>query len=189
MKPMGFTLSELLLTLLIIAEIATFTIPKVLITQQNQKFNAIAKEAAGSIAQAFQLYQVQNSVSASTSPGDLTPYMNYLTLDTATTVDDVRWSGTVSCSNAAAKCIKLHNGAILWYWNYLSFGGTSTTNAFFYHLDPDGASSSNIAINFYIYTNGKVRSEGEIDANTGVGGAGLKNPNAGINPDWWNSWQ
>ncbi len=42
--PTGFTLAELLVSLLILAEIATFSIPKILSTQQDARKKAIFKE-------------------------------------------------------------------------------------------------------------------------------------------------
>lgn len=47
----GFTLAELLIALAILGVIATFTIPKILTTQQNSKYNAMAKEVASSFAE------------------------------------------------------------------------------------------------------------------------------------------
>ncbi|MBL8031855.1 MAG: prepilin-type N-terminal cleavage/methylation domain-containing protein [Candidatus Doudnabacteria bacterium] len=49
MRVKGFTLAELLIALVILGVIATFTIPKVLYANQNTKYNAIAKEAMGTI--------------------------------------------------------------------------------------------------------------------------------------------
>ena len=46
----GFTLVELLIALAILGTIATFTIPKVLQTQQDGKFKSIGKEAAGFVS-------------------------------------------------------------------------------------------------------------------------------------------
>src|SRR5579884_2608591 len=46
----GFTLAELLISLLIIGEIATFTIPKIISAQQNNQKIAIFKETIGAIA-------------------------------------------------------------------------------------------------------------------------------------------
>lgn len=53
----GFSLAELLISLLILSEIATFTIPKLISNQQASANNAKAKEVAGMIAGAFQSYQ------------------------------------------------------------------------------------------------------------------------------------
>lgn len=85
----GFTLAELLISLAILAEIATFTIPKVLTSQQNGKYNAAAKEAASMVSAASQQLQYTGTVSASTTGSELTPYLNYVKYDTSgTQVDD-----------------------------------------------------------------------------------------------------
>lgn len=51
----GFTLAELLIALAILGVIAAFSIPKVLSAQQNQTYNAIAKEAAAT----YQNYKLE----------------------------------------------------------------------------------------------------------------------------------
>lgn len=185
----AFTLAELLIALAILGVIATFTIPKVLQSQTDGRYNSIAKETAGTLSAAYQAYSLNNTPSASTSMGDLTPFMNYVKVDTTTTVDDINGGAAQLCGSAGAVCIQLHNGAIMWYWNYVNFGGTGTTNAMFTHLDPDGSVTGNKAINFYVYLSGKIRSEGEIEPNTVVGGNGTKNPNPANNPSWWKDWK
>ena len=46
----GFSLPELLISLMILAEIATFTIPKVLASSQNQQKRAVFKEAIATLS-------------------------------------------------------------------------------------------------------------------------------------------
>ena len=183
----AFTLAELLIALVILGVIATFTIPKVLTSQQSQKYNADTKETAGMLSGALEVYLQHNSISAGTTTGDFTPYMNYVRVDSTTTVDDTPINAAVSCGNANAKCLQLHNGSMLWYWTYVSFSGTATTNAVYYHLDPDGVTSNDKAINLFVYPNNKIRTEGEIDTNT-CSSDGCRTPNPGQNPSWWNNW-
>ena len=133
----GFTLAELLIALTILGVIATFTIPKILLTQQNQQYNAEAKEAASMIAGAVSVYQLTNGLNSSNTFSDMTPYLNYVLVDTSTTIDDIPGYTSKTCS-ASNPCLKLHSGALLRYSAAGSFGGTSTTNALVFFLDPDG---------------------------------------------------
>ncbi len=131
----GFTLAELLISLLILGEIATFTIPKVLSSQQNGTRKAAAKEAIAMVAAAYSTYQLTNGASASSRFADITPYMNYVKLDTSGTA----FNGTWTCDNSV-RCLRLHSGATLIYWDFETFSGTSTTNVVYYIFDPGGAS-------------------------------------------------
>lgn len=184
----GFTLAELLIALGILGVIATFTIPKVLSAQQSSKYSSIAKEAAATMSNAMELYKHQyGSLQSGTSMGDLTPYLNYAMLDTVSTVDDVG-SGTYTCPSASGTCIKLHNGATLWYWNNVSFAGTGALNAIYFKVDPSGTADDTDAINFFMYTNGRVSDEGHIADNT-VSSDYTRNANLSLNPTWWSDWQ
>lgn len=86
----GFTLAELLISLAILGEIATFTTPKVLSAQQNGANKAKAKVVAGMITGAYQQAQWAGIVTANTKPADLTPYMNYIKIDSSGTIIDNR---------------------------------------------------------------------------------------------------
>jgi prepilin-type N-terminal cleavage/methylation domain-containing protein len=184
----GFTLAELLIALFILGVISTFTIPKVLTAQNSQKYNAITKETAGMLSGAIIAYNLEGNVlQSSTTMGALTPYMNYVKVDTATTVDDITSSSAVACSDVNAGCLKLHNGAIAWYWKYVSFAGITNTNAIFVHLDPDGAQSSAKAINLWIYTDGKVATEGQLPV-AATSSLGVRPTSSANDPTWWNGW-
>ena len=54
---LGFTLAELLISLAILGVIATFTIPKILTSQQNSQKAAVTKEVIAMISGAFTAYQ------------------------------------------------------------------------------------------------------------------------------------
>lgn len=186
----AFTLAELLIALAVLALIATFTIPKVIENQTHQKHNAIAKESAGFVSEAYQTLQARGAVSAATRMEDLTPFLNYVTLDTAAVVDQNYGSGTRTCGGPYV-CLRLHNGAMLYFFNNNSFGGTSALHAIGFAIDPDGAVSSGTqgpgkATSFWIYYNGKVRTEGTIDPGT-IQESTPYNPNVWADPpylDW-----
>jgi len=165
----GFTLAELLIALLILGEISTFTIPKIIYSQQNQKYNAVAKESAAMISGAYQQYQYSGNSITTMSAGALTPYFNYLSIDTSgTLIDDVSTGGSITCS-AANPCFKLHNGATIHHWGD-NFCSTPPT-AIPYDLDPDGVYSgttngSGKSVRFFLYNTGRITTEGALDTNT-----------------------
>lgn len=158
----GFTLAELLIALAILGEIATFTIPKILMAQQSGKYNAIAKETIAMIANARQQAQLAGTLSTSTSMGDLTQYMNYVSVDTSTTLDMYPGTGvtTFTCS-ATFKCLRLHSGAMLII--------DTTTMATFADavLDPDGRQSSvQESLVILQYYSGRTTTYGDVGGST-----------------------
>lgn len=133
----GFTLAELLIALAILGEIATFTIPKILLAQQNGTYKASAKEAIAAIASAHQLYSTSSVMSSSTKFANMTQYLNYVKVQTSGSVDWLYGMDDSPCS-ASSPCLKLHNGSVLQYWTNEGFGGTGTTNSVLLLIDPDG---------------------------------------------------
>ena len=108
----GFTLAELLIALVILGLIATFTIPKVLQSQQNAQYKSSAKEVASMISGAYQaaLSTGKNKIYVY----DLTPYMNYVAVDTVSQFNDPETLGYGTpgqCGDAAnwyPLCLRLH---------------------------------------------------------------------------------
>lgn len=183
----GFTLAELLIALAILGVIATFTIPKILSSQQNGKNNAIAHEAAAMISGAYQAYSAQNIPSASTRSEDLTPYMNYVKVDSTSTIDNVPGFGSFTC--VGRPCLRLHSGAILALQPNESFGGTNTTNGLWFILDPDGVSNSSVmSVNFLLLYSGRITSCGTTHVDIGsslIGGYSCNT--SSLDPSWF-SW-
>lgn len=164
----GFTLAELLVTLLILGEIATFTIPKVITGQQNGQSNSIAKEAAGTISSAFQQYKYSGGDVTTMGTTQLTSYFNYLRVDTASTIDDVNTGNSISCS-PTSPCFKLVNGAILHHWGDNFCNATPTAIPF--EIDPDGVyggltSGPSKSVRFFLYNTGRITTEAALDSNT-----------------------
>lgn len=189
----GFTLAELLIALAILGVVATFTIPKVLVAQQNQTSKAIAKEAAATISAAYQAYKLTHTITAITGCGDLTPYMNYVKVDTSTLMDDINNSGSNQCSSTDS-CLILHNGSAIMYCNNADdyFGGTASTNAIFLQLDPDaryGGSTTgpSKSVLFFLYPSGRLATIGTILPNTVTSGGSPQSAWAAGDPSWF-SW-
>lgn len=184
----GFTLAELLIALAILGVIATFTIPKVLNAGQSGQNTAIAKEAASMISGAFSAYQLNNSVASTTKPSDLTQYMNYVSVDTATNfAAAANQQGTaLAACTAGLQCLKLHNGGVIQYSTGNSFGGTATTNAIYFSVDPDGTGTQG-SINFIQYYNGRLTTGQNKDAGTTTTSSGVTA--VGTDPGYLLNWQ
>lgn len=181
LKKSGFTLAELLIALAILGVIATFTIPKVLQAQGNQKYNAIAKEAAGTISASYDAYRLKNTPAATTRVDDLTHYMNYARTDTSGAwIDDNMNASPWQCS-ASEMCLRLHNGAVLGYNPGEAFAGTANTNYVRFWLDPDGGTNNGSSAGLYrsielvLYYNGRLTS------------IGVATNDPGADPPWF-SW-
>ncbi len=184
----GFTLAELLSALAILGVIATFTIPKVLNATQNNQYNSTAKEFIASLSSAYQAYQLDNGAPPSTMlPKELTPYLNYVRLDTATVIDN-NYTGSTHTCNTASTCILLHSGARVLFASWASFGGTSATNAVTLYFDPDGrvttggTTGPGKSVQLWLFYNGRVTTVGDMGATASTG---TFPANPGVNPPWF----
>lgn len=196
MRHSGFTLAELLIALAILGIIATFTIPKILSSQQNGQFNSAAKEAIAAVSEAYYNYKLNASVDASTAMPDLTPFLNYTAVVTTSSLsfDNRPLTGSTDCGDNNYVCLKLHNGGILAYQSTKNLGGTDTTNAFWFVFDPEGGYSGSTTgagkgIQAFIYFNGRIRTKGSIENNTVTGNdaSSPRAPDPTHDPEWF-SW-
>lgn len=188
----GFTLAELLIALAILGQISVFTIPKVLNAQQGAENKSKGKEAIAMISGAYAAFTLNNAVSASTTPGALTQYMNFVsvTTDSSRQIDDSPSFGSRTCS-AGNPCYQLHNGAVLSYEDGTSFGGTGPLNVLFFFFDPDGVYSGSTngpgkALRITLHLNGRISTMGQETAGAQNSAYGL-----GAHPNWdpdWFSW-
>jgi prepilin-type N-terminal cleavage/methylation domain-containing protein len=195
-RPKGFTLAEVLISLAILGVIATFTIPKVLQSNQDQTWNATAKEAAAAFSSALYNYRnAGNSVDANTGITSITPYLNYVAIDTSgSLIDQVPGLTSLTC-NASYPCYRLHNGAVMMFNQVNTFGNTNTTNYIFSWFDPDGKYSGSTTgpgktLGLMVYFNGKTGTSDKrlITDETNISG-GIVHQGSDTKPDWWNSWQ
>jgi len=191
----GFTLAELLICLVILGEIAAFTIPKIVMSQQNNSYNAKAKETIATIAAAYSTYTVKNGYSTGVGIADLTPYMNYIAVDSVSTIDSYYGDGgvTANCGGGSGACLKLHNGAYMEYWPAATFSGSAANNGIPILLDPDGkvtdgtSTGSGKSVYLFLYYNGRVVDLGNLVPNTSWSTNSNWQPNPAQVPPWF-SW-
>ncbi len=187
----GFTLAELLIALAILGVIATFTIPKIFTSQQNAQKLANAKDVAAMISGAFQQAKMEGVMTSTSKFVDLTPYMNYVSMDTSGTVIDAPPIGTTSVCTAATPCLKLHNGGYLWLTSnpfnfyptpYSVYGGLIECR-----FDPDPLNNTAVAtdgplkaVQFTLFYDGFLTTRGQARPGSGFGGGAY-------DPSWF-SW-
>jgi len=180
----------------ILGVIATFTIPKVLSSQQDAQFKSIGKETAAMLSGTHQALKLQGSLSANTTKHDFTPYLNYVRVISVGQVDARQTNANHDCSSRT--CLLLHNGGVFHYGTGSDyFGGTESTNAVAFNLDPDGKvtdggtgdtspTAPGKSVELYIYIDGKVRTRGTIEPNT-CDFSNCSNPQSVFDPPWF-SW-
>lgn len=190
----GFSLTEILIAMGIVALIAIFTVPKVLNTTKNsdvENWRRSVKQAASEVESAYSQYRLNNrTVATSTTLADITPYLNYISRDSVSQFDGTPCDGTLSCSSGSLDCYRLKNGSLIQLYNNRNFAGTSITNGLNFKVDPDGKVTGGTgddgkAVNIYMYYNGRMKTRGQIDNNT-TNSSGSVNANASCDPNWFN---
>ncbi len=184
----AFTLAELLISLAILGVIATFSIPKILVAQQNERYNAAAKELVSMVSAAYQQAQLDGIVSSNTQMRDLLPYLNYVQIDTSATINDRNGQGTQNCSNVMWTCIKLHNGGIAWTAANappVSFNGTSALNFIWVNFDPDPSTDiAGSGVSFGLYYNGQITTYDNLKPSS-TNSLGTQGAEPNTTPSWF----
>lgn len=199
--PKGFTLAELLVALVILGLLAMFTIPKILSTSRNNDYKYRVQVAASMISGAYVRYLADNTVTGSFVPGDLTPYMNYLSFTNNSSVlfdNHYGYTGSSVC-DAGGPCVKLQNGALIRLYNGETLGQVAPNYAVIFQVDPDGTNAGSATTNgpgkmieLYLYpTNGRVVDRGSITnktfCGTGASCAAGRAPDSSLIAPWF-SW-
>jgi prepilin-type N-terminal cleavage/methylation domain-containing protein len=134
---LGFTLSELLVSLAVLGLIAAFAIPKVLSSVADSSTKAIGKEAISVISAAYDSLKADNSgfVARSTTIAQLVARMN---AERNVLAANYAANGVAAQANST-NALKLQSGGIIYYNNTDTFarnGAAEGTMAF--RIDPDG---------------------------------------------------
>ena len=179
----GFTLSEVLIALVILGVIATFTIPKVLQSQQSSQYSASAKEMMAMVSGAYAAYQQSHTPDANTRPDDLTPYMNYVSVITSGTQFNNFSNTSFSPCNSSNICLRMHNGGLMVYTAGSTFGGTADPYALWYRYDEDGkATTGDLSLGIFLYYSGRITTYANILPNTQA----ISGPfSPGTDPPWF----
>ncbi len=169
----GFTLAELLIALTILAVIATFTIPKLLMSQQDARSNAVAREDLGAVNSAYYNYSLTNTVNVNTFTMELLqPFLNYtqqvptaegFSVDTYTLN-----TGSAHCNNASYTCLRMHNGSVLFWPSNTTFTSQGCDGVGLrVYVDPDGAANATTvtdgpgkSVLFCLHSNGRTGMQG-----------------------------
>lgn len=170
MKQKGFTLAELLIALAILGVIAVFSIPKILQSSRDSKLNAVARETASMLRDAYSFYRIDNYPYWNLLSVDATRFinkMNYVKIDTTTTAAQMQSPPTgeskLEDCTATTPCLVLHSGAMIQYDTGQTFSAAdpspnvpSATGAIFFNIDPDGAGSAAGRYTVTMFYNGRV---------------------------------
>lgn len=82
--------------------------------------------------------------------------------------------GGMPCSSSAP-CYLLHSGAVLWFHHTYTFGGTASTNAVGFNIDPDGTYSGSTSgdgkgVEFTLFYSGRLASWGTVQSGINYSG-------------------
>jgi prepilin-type N-terminal cleavage/methylation domain-containing protein len=159
----GFTLSEVLIALLLLGVLAAFAIPKLLQSVQDQQYNTLAKETQAMIVEAFTLYKAQNGDSGQINVDSFLALTNNLGADTTTDLNSLpTLPDNVTCAGGNTTCLRLKSGGVLFYTRgqYFPAGVRPANQVVTIGVDPNGRRDNVKAIMFRLYASGKIYTDG-----------------------------
>ncbi len=189
-------MAELLISLAILGVIATFTIPKIVQNSRNSQNSALAKEVASMMVNAFDQYRKNNTITSSTNVfAALTPYLNYVSVDTTSSMDDHALANANYVCGGSLTCLKTHGGGTLFFDQNQRFDVTNPSNSILFFYDPDSRQTGEFtdspgkSVCFVLQYNGRITSRALVVAGTPWGTGGQTLLPANHDPSWfsWNS--
>jgi prepilin-type N-terminal cleavage/methylation domain-containing protein len=148
--PKGFTLAELLIALMILGEIATFTIPKILSAQTNGRKNAIFKETISTLSALNNQGVTQGQVGPNSGSSSITYFssnMNAIKICSSNATTQGCWTAAMGATEATEGGMILHNGA------YITGFNTSSTVFDSVVIDWNGPDGANLIGDDQIWVN------------------------------------
>jgi hypothetical protein len=156
---------------------------------QGGKYNKAVISVAEHVIVAFEAHKAEQKLTADTTMGDLTPYLPYVRVETAGDIDNYYTLVRSACT-AKAPCLRMKDGSVLQYYPY-RFGGTATTNAIIFQVDPDGKVTDDTtnglgkAAQLILYNSGRIFPRGSHPKNTCTGdGLGCYDEDPNADPPW-----
>jgi prepilin-type N-terminal cleavage/methylation domain-containing protein len=148
LRCLGFSLTELLIALMILGEIAAFSIPKILIAQQDARNRAVLKETVGMLTSVLYLGIIKGEITASTNVGQyVADRVNYLKFCPGNSSAQGCWNttiqGTAWGQETGSGGFILHNGAVIAGMGGTPNIGTPTQMYSGFALDVNGTEGPN----------------------------------------------
>lgn len=164
----GFSLAEILITLVILGVVAAFSISKTFTPLGKNTVNSKANQMMLRLAAAHQAYKMEGKLVSNTHFTDLIPYFNYVKIDSSTVIDELYTSSASrTCGSGSWYCLVFHDGSMLMYNDGQKFGGPGS--GIYLYYDPDGkrtdstTNSAGKSLQFWITYDGRVRTSNTID--------------------------
>ena len=132
----------------------------------------MTKQAAATLSEAWQNHKLLNNGDQTTAFSDLTPYFNYVAIQTTGT-----FSG-VSCTfGPTTYCIKTHEGGMFFSLTDSAFDGTTDADTIGVFYDPDFSTEKGLGTDRIILT---LTYPGRVFTTGDAGGP--------ADPSWWEGW-
>lgn len=181
----GFSLTEVVLTIVIISVLAGLAVPGILTSANNSKRLSVTKQTISLIGDAFNEKLESNAIDltrgfqqfVNVGNGGGLPYTRYVVSGAARSIDSP--PNPVNLCTAAATCtftpaaagpqaVTLKNGGILYFNSTIVFG-SGVNAAIPVVFDPDGESHGDRnSVELWLYADGRLRTARTIIASTTV---------------------